>query len=129
MFGFILVSGGGPLVQEDSGADHGAEGPGQIAEQGSVLKPGGETAQGRSKGGELKAGAVACGKEKQEEEDAWNELMEYIDAWIESLREGADIERSARAYADLQARRSERPVEVKTTSDYLLEKLEAYLAG
>lgn len=72
---------------------------------------------------------MKAGKEKQEEEDAWNELMEYIDAWIESLREGADIERSARAYADLQARRSERPVEVKTTSDYLLEKLEAYLAG
>ena len=43
-------------------------------------------------------------KEKNEEPQAWEKLMKYLDAWIESLREGsADIEKTARAYAALQA--------------------------
>ncbi len=43
------------------------------------------------------------GKEKAEEKVAWEKLMEYIDAWIESLREGGasvdEVKKAARAYA------------------------------
>lgn len=63
-------------------------------------------------------------KEKTEEQQSWEKLMKYLDAWIESLREeGADIEKSARAYAalqdDLTRDKSDRP----DLADRLLEHL------
>lgn len=43
-------------------------------------------------------------KEKKDEKEAWDRMMEYLDAWIRSLQEGsADIEKAARAYAALKA--------------------------
>lgn len=67
-------------------------------------------------------------KEKTEEQQSWEKLMKYLDAWIESLREeGADIEKSARAYAalqdDLTRDKSDRP----DLADRLLEHLTASL--
>ena len=69
-------------------------------------------------------------KEKTEEQQSWEKLMEYLDAWIESLQEdGADIERSARAYAALQADLTEDKAGRKDLGDLLLERLAGALAG
>ena len=67
-------------------------------------------------------------KEKTEEQQSWEKLMKYLDAWIESLQEeGADIGKSARAYAalqeDLTRDKSDRP----DLADRLLEHLTASL--
>lgn len=69
------------------------------------------------------------GREKEEEEEAWEDLMEYVDAWIETLREEGDLERTARATAALEARRTARPVKRKDPGDFLLEQLQAALCG
>jgi len=67
---------------------------------------------------------MKLGKEKKEEQDAWEELMEYLDAWIKSLQDGsADIEEAARAYAAVKARVSGRPAQKKDPGDYLLDRL------
>ncbi len=72
----------------------------------------------------LKVERMRLGKEKKEESDAWEELMEYLDTWIKSLQDGsADIEEAARAYAAVKARMTDRPVEKKDPGDYLLEQL------
>lgn len=63
------------------------------------------------------------GKEKEEEEEAWDELMEYVDAWIDSLREEGDIEKSARAYAALEARKTKRPAMRRDTGDWVMKVL------
>ena len=69
-------------------------------------------------------------KEKTEEQQSWEKLMEYLDAWIESLQEdGADIERFARAYAALQADLTEDKAGRKDLGDLLLERLSGALAG
>jgi len=72
----------------------------------------------------LKVDRMKLGKEKKEESDAWEDLMEYLDAWIESLQDGsADIEEAARAYAAVKARMTDRPAQKKDPGDYLLEQL------
>lgn len=65
------------------------------------------------------------GKEKKEEEDAWDELMEYVDAWIATLRDEGDIEKSARACAAVSARaaEAERPAKRIRSEDVLLQAL------
>lgn len=70
------------------------------------------------------------GKEKTEEQQAWEKLMKYLDAWIDSLREEtADIEKSARAYAALQAELTEDRSHRKDLGTCLLELLTEYLAN
>ena len=66
-------------------------------------------------------------KEKEEEEEAWNKLMKYLDAWIESLREEADVRKIARAHADLLAFQSEADSGRPDLGDYLLGQLENML--
>ena len=69
-------------------------------------------------------------KENEEEEQAWQKLMKCLDAWIETIREdGGNPEKSARAYAALQAELSESEPEWKTPSSYLLEQLTECLGG
>lgn len=69
-------------------------------------------------------------KEKTEEQQSWEKLMKYLDAWIESLQEeGADIEKAARAYADLQADLTEDKDGRKDPGDLILERLAGILAG
>ena len=63
------------------------------------------------------------GKEKEEEEQAWDEMMEYVDAWIDSLQDEGDLERSARAYAAVKARDAGRPARKITAADLLLKQL------
>lgn len=73
---------------------------------------------------------MKLGKEKEEEKELWEKLMKYLDAWIESLREdGADIEKSARAYAALSAELTEIKEGRKDLDDRILEKLEECFAG
>lgn len=69
-------------------------------------------------------------KEKTEEQQSWEKLMKYLDAWIESLQEdGADIEKSARAYAALQKDLTEDKSGRKDLGDLILERLAGILAG
>lgn len=63
------------------------------------------------------------GKEKEEEQEAWDKLMEYVDAWIESLREGSDIEKISRAHAALQASLDDAGTERQDLGSYLLAQL------
>ncbi|MCI8818103.1 MAG: hypothetical protein HFG04_02980 [Oscillibacter sp.] len=66
-------------------------------------------------------------KENEEDQDAWEKLMEYVDAWIESIREGnEDVEKSARAYAALKADQEDEKHHRRDTSDYLLERMRAF---
>lgn len=68
-------------------------------------------------------------KEKTEEQQSWEKLMKYLDAWIESLQEdGADIEKSARAYAALQEDLTEDKVDRKDLGSLILERLSGILA-
>ena len=54
--------------------------------------------------------------------------MEYVDAWIETLRKEADIEKLARAHADLEAAREDAARDRKDLTDRLLERLSERLA-
>lgn len=63
-------------------------------------------------------------KEKEEEQEAWDKLMKYLDAWIESLREEGDVRKVARAHAALTAFQSEADSGRPDLGDYLLEQLE-----
>lgn len=68
-------------------------------------------------------------KEKTEEQQSWEKLMKYLDAWIESLQEdGADIEKSARAYAALQEDLTEDKADRKDLGSLILERLTGILA-
>lgn len=62
-------------------------------------------------------------KENEEEQEAWDKFMEYLDAWIESLREEADIRKIARAHAALTSLQSEADSDRPDLGDYLLEQL------
>ena len=73
---------------------------------------------------DLKLDRMKLGKEKKEEEDAWNKLMAYLDAWIESLREEGSIEKVARAHAALSALQADAESGRKDLGDHLLEQLE-----
>ncbi len=68
-------------------------------------------------------------KEKKEEQEDWDRIMKALDAWIESLREEADVEKTARAYASLQAAQADAESERKDLGDYILEQLSQRLAG
>ncbi len=68
-------------------------------------------------------------KENTEEQEAWEKLMKYLDAWIESLREEADIEKIARAHAALAALQSDAETGRQDDGDYLLARLSAILAN
>lgn len=68
-------------------------------------------------------------KEKKEEKEDWDRLMKYVDAWIESLREEADIEKTARVYAALKAAQADDEAGRKDLGDYLLEQLTEHLAN
>ena len=72
-------------------------------------------------------GRMKEAKEKEEEEEAWNKLMKYLDAWIESLREEADVRKIARAHADLLAFQSEADSGRPDLGDYLLGQLEGMI--
>lgn len=63
-------------------------------------------------------------KENQEEQDAWDKLMKYLDAWIESLREEADVRKLARAHAALAALQADAGQDRQDLGDYLLAQLE-----
>lgn len=67
-------------------------------------------------------------KENQEEEEAWNKLMKYLDAWIESLREEADIRKIAKAHAALAALQADAGSDQPDLGDYLLEQLQNAIA-
>ena len=67
-------------------------------------------------------------KENEEEEDAWNKLMKYLDAWIESLREEADIRKIARAHAALTALQTDAESDRPDLGEYLLEQLQNAIA-
>ena len=62
-------------------------------------------------------------KDKKEEREEWEKLMKQLDAWIESLREEADIEKIARAYADLKAKEADEKAGRKDLADHILDKL------
>ncbi len=63
-------------------------------------------------------------KENEEDQEAWDKFMEYLDAWIESLREEADARKIARAHAALTALRTEADSDRPDLADYLLEQLQ-----
>lgn len=67
-------------------------------------------------------------KENEEEQEAWEKLMKYLDAWIESLREEADIEKVARAHAALSALQSDSESGRQDSGDQLLARLTELLA-
>ena len=67
-------------------------------------------------------------KENEEEQEAWDKLMEYLDAWIESLREEADVRKLSRAHAALTALQTEAKSDRKGLGDYLLGQLESIIA-
>lgn len=67
-------------------------------------------------------------KENQEEQEAWDKLMKYLDAWIDSLREEADVRKIARAHAALTALQADTASERPDLGDYLLSQLETLLA-
>lgn len=67
-------------------------------------------------------------KENEEEQEAWDKLMEYLDAWIESLREEADVRKLSRAHAALTALQTEAKSDRKDLGDYLLGQLESIIA-
>ncbi len=72
---------------------------------------------------------MKLGKEKQDEEEAWEHLMEQVDAWIESLRGEGSIERSARAYAAVKADEADRVRPRRQPADAILDMLTAQLQG
>lgn len=67
-------------------------------------------------------------KEKEEEQEAWDKLMEYLDAWIESLREEGDVRKIARAHAALTALQADAGSDRPDPGDYLLERLETLIS-
>ncbi len=67
-------------------------------------------------------------KENEEEQDAWEKLMKYLDAWIASLREEADVEKVARAHAALAALQSDAETDRQDSGDLLLARLTELLA-
>lgn len=67
-------------------------------------------------------------KENEDEQEAWDKLMEYLDAWIESLREESDVRKVARAHAALTSLRSEADSDRPDLGDYLLKQLENLIA-
>lgn len=70
---------------------------------------------------EAKAAFMKAGKEKKEENDEWQELMDCVDAWIESIQEDRyDVEKAARAYAALEARRADKDAGRKDVGDLIL---------
>lgn len=69
------------------------------------------------------------GKEKEEEEEAWDKLMEYVDAWIESLREEGDIEKTARAYAAVEALKVKCPAKRRDIGDWVIKMMKENLSG
>ena len=73
-------------------------------------------------------GRMKKSKEKSDEQEDWDRLMEYVDAWIETLRKEADIEKLARAHADLEAAREDAARDRKDLTDRLLERLSERLA-
>lgn len=67
-------------------------------------------------------------KEQQEEQEAWDKLKKYLDAWIESLRDEADVRKIARAHAALTALQSEAASGREDLGSCLLNQLEGLLA-
>lgn len=66
-------------------------------------------------------------KENEEEQEAWDKLMKYLDAWIESLREEGDVRKIARAHAALTSLQADAESERPDLGDSLLSQLEALL--
>lgn len=67
-------------------------------------------------------------KENEEEQEAWDKLMKYLDAWIESLREEGDVRKIARAHAALTSLQADARTDRPDLGDSLLSQLEALLA-
>lgn len=73
------------------------------------------------------------GKEKTEEEQAWNRLMAYVDAWIASIKQEAEMnkeaaEKAARAYEKLQKELQAKSDDRKhRLADELLDALREHL--
>lgn len=67
-------------------------------------------------------------KEKAEEQQSWDRLMKYLDAWIESLRDEADVRKIARAHAALTALQTDAESGREDLGDYLLAQLENMIA-
>lgn len=62
-------------------------------------------------------------REAAEEQEDWDRLMEYLDAWIETIRKEADIEKTARACADLKEAQENAARNRKDLADEILERL------
>ena len=62
-------------------------------------------------------------REETEEQEDWDRLMKYLDAWIETIRKEADIEKTARAYADLKEAQEDAARNRKDLADEILERL------
>lgn len=62
-------------------------------------------------------------KEKADEREDWERIMNYVDAWIETLWEEADLEKIARAHASLEAAREDAARNRKDLTDQLLDRL------
>ena len=71
---------------------------------------------------------MKAAKENQEEQENWDKLMEYLDAWIESLRDEADIRKLTRAQAALAALQADAEADRKDPGGYLLEQLERLIS-
>ena len=67
-------------------------------------------------------------KENEEEQQAWEKLLKYLDAWIESLREEADVRKIAKAHAALTALQADAESDRPDLGDYLLEQLRNTIA-
>lgn len=67
-------------------------------------------------------------KENEEEQQAWEKLLKYLDAWIESLREEADVRKIAQAHAALAALQADAESDRPDLGDYLLEQLRNAIA-
>lgn len=66
-------------------------------------------------------------RENEEEQEAWDKLMNYLDAWIESLREEGDIRKITRAHAALAALQTDAASDRKDPGSELLERLKTLL--
>ncbi|WP_325200785.1 hypothetical protein [Oscillibacter sp.] len=67
-------------------------------------------------------------KENEEDQKAWEKLLKYLDAWIESLREEADVRKIAQAHAALAALQTDAESNRPDLGDYLLEQLRTAIA-
>lgn len=78
----------------------------------------------------LKIQRMQASKEVTEEQEDWEQLMDQLDAWVESLQENADIEKTARTCAAWAAAHMDTPAVKKgAASERLLEMMNSRFLG